>query len=156
MRKQTKRKVYALVNPILHAIEGIRPPMGDKLALLRTHELTAIEAFRTGTATVEDWSKVVGMMNLAENLGKAGIGPEALEYCDELHQHLIASAKRYETTKRMGITGPGLQCLRDVYEFHDLQRTSISLSEYEKHIKDTANRIRSKAPEVTDVLECVC
>ena len=56
----------------------------------------------------------------------------------------------------MGITGPALQCLRDVYEFHDLQRTSISLSEYEKHIKDTANRIRSKAPEVTDVLECAC
>ena len=156
MRKQTKRRHYALVNPILHAIEGIRPPTGDKLDLLRTHELTAIEAFRTGTATVEDWSKVVGMMNLAENLGKAGIGPEALEYCDELHQHLIASAKRYETTHKMGITGPGLQCLRDVYEFHDLQRTSISLSEYEKHIKCTANRIRSKAPEVTDVLECVC
>jgi len=154
MRKQCKRKVYALVNPILHAIEGMRPPDGDKLNLLRTHELSAIEAFRTGKATVQDWSKVVGMMNLCENMGKAGIGPEALEYCDALHAHLISAAKRYETTRKMGITGPGLQCLRDVYEFHDLQRTSISLSQYEKHIKDTANRIRSKAPEVTDVLEC--
>ena len=154
MRKRTVRRHYALVNPIKHAIEGIRPPTGDKLDLLRTHELTAIEAFRTGTATIQDWSKVVGMMNMAENMGKAGIGPEALEYCGELHKHLIAAAKRYETTRKMGITGPGLQCLRDVYEFHDLQRTSISLSEYERHIKDTANRIRSKAPEVTDVLEC--
>lgn len=153
MKKQCKRKVYGLVNPIRHAIEGVQPPTGDKLDLLRTHELTAIEAFRTGTATVEDWSKVVGMMNLTENLGKAGIGPEALEYCDELHAHLISAAKRYEATRKMGITGPGLQCLRDVYEFHDLQRTSISLSQYEKHIQDTANRIRSKAPEVTDVLE---
>ena len=80
MRKRTVRRHYALVNPIKHAIEGIRPPMGDKLDSLRTHELTAIEAFRTGTATVEDWSKCVGMMNMAENLGKAGIGPEVLEY----------------------------------------------------------------------------
>ena len=153
MKKQTKRKVWALVNPIAFALEGIAPPQGDKLRQLQTTELVSIEAFRTGTATIHDWSKVVGMMNLCENMVKAGIGPEALPICEEAHQHLIDAAKRYEKTMKMGITGPGLQCLRDLYEYHDLQRTSVSLSVYEKHIKETANRIRSKAPEVTDVLE---
>jgi hypothetical protein len=152
-RKQCKRRIYKLVNPIAYAIEGVAPPQGEKLRQLQMHELSAIEAFRTGTATVNDWSKVVGMMNLAENMAKAGIGPEVMQICDDLHSHLIAAAKRYEATGKMAITGPALQAMRDCYEYHDLQRTSVSLSEYEKHILDTANRIRSKAPEVTDVLE---
>ena len=153
MRKQTRRKVYKLINPIAHALEGIKPPQGDKLDKLRTLELSAIESFRTGQATVNDWSHIVGMMNLAENMGQHGVGGEVLPYCEQAHQHLIEAAKRFEKTGRMGLTGPALQCLREVYEYHDLQRTSITLAEYEKHIQDTANRIRSKAPEVTDVLE---
>ena len=151
MKKQCKRKVWKLVNPISHAIEGINPPQGDKLDLLRTHELSAIESFRSGAATVEDWAKIVGMMNLAENMATNGIGVEVKAVCDQAHTHLMEAAKRYETTRRMGTTGQGLQCIRDLYEYHDLQRLSISLSEYEKHIQDTVNRVRSKAPEVTEV-----
>jgi len=153
MKKSCKRKVWSLVNPIRHAIEGVAPPQGAKLDLLRTHELSAIEAFRTGTATVHEWSKVVGMMNLCEHMAHRGIGPEAIEVCDEAYKHLMEAAKRYEKTHKMGLTGPGLQCVRDLYEYHDLQRTSVSLSVYEKHIFDTANRIKSKAPGVTDVME---
>lgn len=153
MKKQCKRKIYKLVNPITYAIAGAIPPSGDKLETLQMIELSAIESFRTGTATVNDWAKVVGMMNLAENMAKNGIGPEAMPVCDEAHKHLIAAAKRYETTGKMGLTGPGLQCLRDLYEFHNLQRTSVATSVYEKHIQETANRVRSKAPEVIDVLE---
>jgi len=153
MKKQCKRRVYALVNPIRFAMEGVAPPQGEKLALLRTHELSAIEAFCKGNATIDDWSKVVGMMNLAEHMAHRGIGPEAIEVCDEAYRHLMEAAKRYEKTHKMWLTGPGLQCVRDLYEYHDLQRTSVSLSVYEKHIFDTANRIKSKAPGVTDVME---
>jgi hypothetical protein len=153
MRKKCKRKVYLCSNPVFHAIEGAALVHGPKLDELRLHELTAIEAFRTGRATVQDWSKVVGMMNLCEHMAANGVGPEAMDVCDDAHKYLIEAAKRYEKTGKMGLSGPGLQAIRDVYEFHDLQRTSISLSLYEKFIKDTANRIRSKAPEVTDVLE---
>jgi len=153
MRKHTKRRIWALVDPIKHVTEGIRPPEGDKLDKLRTHELSAIEAFFTGKATVSDWAKVVGMVNLCEMLAKHGIGPEAKPYCDEAGIELLKAAKRYEATRKMGLTGKGLQLLRDVYEFHDLQRTSISLSEYEKWIFKTQKYIDSKGPEVVDVLE---
>ena len=153
MKKQCKRKHYKLVNPIAYAIAGAIPPSGDKLKTLQIIELSAIESFRTGIATVNDWSKLVAMMNLCENMAANGIGPEAMPICEQAHQYLITAAKRYETTGKMEITGPGLKCLRDLYEFHDLQRTSVATSVYEKHIQDTINRVRSKAPEVVDVLE---
>jgi len=153
MKKQCKRKIYKLVNPITYAMEGVAPPQGEKLRQLQMLEMKAVQAFRTGHATVNDWSKVTGLMNLAENLAKNGVGIEVLACCDEANQHLIEAAQRYEKTGRMGMTGQGLKCLDDLYEWHDLQRASVSLSEYERHILDTANRIRSKAPEVTDVLE---
>jgi hypothetical protein len=152
MKKQTRRKIYKLINPLAFVIEGIKPPQGDKLDKLRTLELSAIESFRTGTATLDDWSHIVGMMNLAENMGHNGIGGEVLPYCEEAHQHLIETAKRFKATGRMGFTAPALQCLRDVYEYHDLQRQSVDRSTYERHIARTVNRIKSKSPEVTYAL----
>jgi hypothetical protein len=153
MRKQCRRKVYALVNPISMAIEGACVSQGSQLDQLRLRELAALESFRTGKATVQDWSDLTAMMNLCENMAKAGLGAEALPTLEEAHTHLIEAAKRHKATKRMGMTFTGLQCLRDVYEYHDLQRQSVPRSVYEKHIAETANRIRSKSPEVTDVLE---
>lgn len=153
MRKRTQRKVWRLVNPIEHVLEGIRPPHGDKLDQLRTHELTSIEAFRMGQATKQDWAKLVGMLNLTEHLATNGVGPEALPTVEEAHRHLIDAAKRYEQTRKMGLTGLGLQCMRELYEYHDLMRQSITLAEYEKAIKETTLRVSSRAPEVYHALE---
>lgn len=153
MRKQTKRKVWRLVNPIEHAIQGIKPPGGEKLDKLRTFELTSIEAFRMGQATKQDWGRMVGILNLTEHLANRGIGPEALPTVRAAHDHLIEAAKRYEKTQKMGLTGAGLQCMRDLYEWHDLIRQSITLSEYERALVEVHQRIQSKAPEVCCALE---
>ena len=48
----------------------------------------------------------------------------------------------------IGVSGPELQALRDGYQFHDLQRQSISRSRYERAIVTTANRIRSAHPSL--------
>ena len=153
MKKRCKRKVWALVNPITHAIAGAAIITDDVIQGLRTRELSAIEAFRAGKAGLQEWSDLVALMNVAEHMAFNGVGPEAKPTLHEAHGHLIDAAKRYESTKRMGLTGPGLQCMREMYEWHDLQRKSISRAEYDRHIKATVNRIKSGAPEVTDVLE---
>ena len=153
-RKKCHRKVWALVNPIVHAIEGAGICSDEALRDLRIRELAAIESFRTGTATVQEWSDIVALMNVCEHMANQGVGPEARVTCQEAHRHLIEAAKRFERTGRMGTSGPGLTCLRELYQWHDLQRKSVARSEYDRHIADTANRIRSKAPEVVDVLEC--
>lgn len=151
MRKQCKRRVWALVNPIQHAMEGASYTPEQYLERLRLLELAAIDAFAHGRARIQEWRDISNMLNLTETMARRGIGPEALEACERAQAALIDAQQRYERTKKMGLTGPGLQALRDLYAFHDLQRQSVSRSQYEAAIRDTANRIRSKAPEVVEL-----
>lgn len=148
MRKRTRRKVYPLVNPIEHAIEGAAITPDSELSYLRLRELAAIEAFRTGAATIQEWSDLGGLLRIAETMARNGIGVEVLSVCMQAQDHLIESAKRYEATGKMGATGPALTCWRDLHEYHDLQRTSVSRGEYERALREATNRLRSRAPEV--------
>jgi hypothetical protein len=77
-----------------------------------------------------------------------GVGPEALPHCQQAQNALEQAALRYQSTMRMGLSGTGINALRDVFEYHDLQRRSISRSEYEKYIIKTRQRIMSRAKEV--------
>lgn len=151
MRKQTRRKVYQLVNPISYAIEGATITPDDILDKLRQRELTSIEAFRMGQADLADWKMINDMANLCEVMSKSGIGPEALEAAERTHEYLLEAYHRYNKTKRMGTSGLGLVAFRDCYEYHDLQRQSISRSVYEQMLTKTMNQIRSKSPDVLEL-----
>lgn len=151
MRKRCKRKVYALVNPIEYAIEGARVASDDRLDKLRALELSAIDAFARGQATIHDWHTICQMMNLAEVMAKAGVGIEVMDAAMIAQSHLIDAKDRFERLNRMGTTGAGLQSFRTLAEYHDLQRTSISLSEYERFIKRTRGMIAGKAPGVVEL-----
>ena len=151
MRKQTRRKVYRLVNPISYAIEGATITPEDILDKLRQRELTSIEAFRMGQADLADWQMINDMANLCEVMAKSGIGPEALEAAERTHEYLLEAYHRYNKTQRMGTSGLGLVAFRDCYEYHDLQRQSISRSVYEQMLTKTMNQIRSKSPDVLEL-----
>lgn len=151
MRKQTRRKVYRLVNPISYAIEGATITPEDILDKLRQRELTSIEAFRMGQADLADWKMINDMANLCEVMSKSGIGPEALEAAERTHEYLLEAYHRYNKTQRMGTSGLGLVAFRDCYEYHDLQRQSISRSVYEQMLTKTMNQIRSKSPDVLEL-----
>jgi len=69
----------------------------------------------------------------------------------EAQEALLQAAQRYEKTKVMGLSGLGIKAIKNVWEFHDLQRTSIARSEYEKMIKKTADYIRSHGKDVVEV-----
>ena len=153
MRKQCRRKVWAKVNPIEHAISGARVADGKLLDELRIRELVAIEAFRTGTAGLQEWSDITGVLNICETMARSGIGPEALEACKKAEQALIDAGVRFQKTKRMVLDGPGLQALRDLYAYHDLQRQSVSRAELWRQIERAQKRVKSKAPEVRDMSE---
>ena len=148
MRKRKHRKMYQLVNPLIHAIEGASVTDQTLLDGLRSGELIAIEAFRTGSATVADWKVICDICNLAESMAQDGIGPEAMPSVKLAQQALIEAHERFVRTGKMGTSGPGLTAFRDVYEYHDLQRQSVARSVYEKHIERVFNRIKSKSPDV--------
>jgi hypothetical protein len=39
------------------------------------------------------------------------------------------------SVKRMAFSGPGIQAIRDMLEYHHLQRSSVARSQYEKAIR---------------------
>lgn len=148
MRKQCRRKHYALTNPIALAIDGARVVDDGRLDKLRLLELSAIQAFATGAATVVDWRTVADVTNLAQTMCAMGIGPEVLPAAQQVERVLGDAHQRYVATGRMGITGAGLNAMRHLQEWHHLQRTSVARSVYETAIVRTANRIRSAHPSV--------
>lgn len=148
MRKRSRHRPIVPVNPITLAIEGAAITDARLLDQLRIRELSALEAFRTGAATRDDWMAVADILNVAETLAREGVGPEALPACEAVQDALERAQQRFKATGRMGMDGPGLQAIRELADYYDLQRSSISRSQYERAIQRTAARIRSAAPGV--------
>lgn len=151
MRKTTKRKRWALINPIEHAISGASLVGRDSLDKLRLSELAALDAMIRGKGTVTDWRTLVDVLNLTEMMARQGIGPEALETCELAQNELHKAALRYESTKKMGLSGIGIQSIRDLLEYADLQQQSISRSEFEKMIQKTKDYIKSHNDKVVEI-----
>jgi hypothetical protein len=152
MKKKCKRKVYPLLNSLAHAIAGAAVADSKSLDKLRISELSAIDAMTKGMGTVEDWRWIADVCNIAETMGKAGIGPEVLPYCDEAQKALLEAADRYQKTGKMGLSGVGITKIKDLWAYHDLQRTSIARSEYERMIQKTINYIQSKGKHVVEIV----
>lgn len=148
MRKKTHRKHYTLVNPIMHAITGATIPSEESLDGLRQAEQSAIEAFAAGQATAEDWHRVNDMSNYSETMAKDGVGPEVLAVVHAVEDALSASLVAYTAGQLLATTPEGLKAMRDLAEFHHLQRTSIDASSYARAIRATKNNIRSRHPEL--------
>jgi hypothetical protein len=152
MKKRCKRKVWSTsIDTVAHAIAGAAISDGAALDKLRLCELSAIDAMTRGMGTTEDWRWLADVLNIAETMGKSGIGPEVLPYCEDAQKALLEAAERYQKTGKMGLSGQGIRAIKDVWEFHDIQRTSIARSEYEKMIRKTANYIKSHGKDVVEI-----
>jgi len=117
--------------------------------LRKTKEQNAIEAMRIGKADVWTWQALVDMNNICQVMANQGIGPEAIPDTIMAEIELKNAAKRFQSTGKMLLTGIGLRAINEVFEWHQLQRTSISRAEYERMIEKTRNKIRSRSKDVT-------
>jgi len=152
MRKQVKRKVWALVNPITYALEGASITQRDKLDKLRVMEYSALDAITKGMGTIQDWHTLTEVLNLSETMARGGIGPEVLPVCEKAQKALHEAAERYQSTMRLGLTGEGIQAVRELIEFADLQQSSISRSEFERYIQKTRDYLKSKNSNVVEIV----
>jgi len=134
--------------PVTHAIVGASITDEESLEILRKKENGSMEAFRNGAATPHDWNNINAVVQLAESMAAANIGPEVMVHVKIAEMHLIDAYDRYKRIGKMGSTGPGLQSFQDIIEYHELQRTSVSRSVYESHIKRVTDMIRSKSPKI--------
>jgi hypothetical protein len=148
MRKRCIRRVYQLVNPITLAVQGAAITPQKALDMLRLRELSAIESFRAGSAEVSDWRTLADLVNLTETMATEGVGHDALPTCHAAQAALERAHDRREATGHFGIDGPGLQALRELYEWHDAQRSAIARSRYEQLIALTVARMRTAMSQV--------
>lgn len=132
----------------MHAMVGASVVDDESVKVLRDKEAASLEAFRTGTATKQSWNDINAAVRIAESMAKAGIGPEVMVHAKIAEMHLLDARDRFNRIGKMGTTGPGLQSFKDIIEYHELQRTSVSRSVYEKHIQKVTNMIRSKSPKI--------
>jgi len=152
MRKRTKRKVWALIDPTQHAIIGASITHREKLDKLRMLEYSALEAMTKGHGTVTDWRTLVDVLNLSEMMARNGIGKdEVMPICQKAQDALHQAAERYQNTMKMGLSGEGIQAVRDLIEYADLQQSSISRSEFERYIQKTINFIKSNNDLVVEI-----
>lgn len=147
-RKRCKRRVYALVNPIQYAIAGAAITSDADLNKLQAREVVALEAFRDGQAQIADWRLLADVLNIAETMARAGIGPEVLQTCERAESVLLQTQQRHRPGEPLTVDAEGLAALYDLAADHHLQRTSVARSVYEQAIAKTSNRVRSAAPGV--------
>lgn len=143
MRKRCHRKVWGVGDAVSVAIAGARVIDDKRLADLRAVERAALEAFQFGHAEWKHWGAITGVAQAARVLVEFGVGPEVLPAIDAVERFLEAAQARHEATGRLGATGPDLQAVRDLYEYHDLQRTSIDLATYQRAVEKAINRARN-------------
>jgi len=148
MKKHCKRKVRIPVNPIELAIAGARLVDQKALNYLRQRELSSLESITKGKGTRQDWQELADVMNITQMMALNGIGPEALECCDIASVALVEAKERFDKTGKMGLSGIGLAAIRDVFEYAQLQQSSISRSKFEEMIDKTLNHLKSKSPLV--------
>lgn len=151
MRKRTKRKMWNLLDPIAHAIVGAAITPRKTLDKLRFLEYSALDAITKGHGTVQDWRTLVDVLNLSEVMAKGGLGPEVLPVCAQAQEALHKAAMRYQETMRMGLDGPGIQAIRELIEYADLQQASISRAEFEMYVKKTRDYIKSNSDRVVEI-----
>jgi hypothetical protein len=151
MRKRTKRKIWNLIDPIQHAVIGAAITPRQTLDKLRVLEYAALDAITRGKGTVQDWRTLVDVLNLSEVMAKNGIGPEVLPVCAKAQESLHKAAMRYQDTMRMGLDGVGIQAIRELIEYADLQQGCISRSEFERYVMKTKNYIKSNGDRVVEI-----
>ena len=153
MRKQTKRKYWALINPLVHALEGATIAPRDKLDKLRLTEYSALDSITKGHGTIQDWHTLTQVLNLSETMARHGIGrDEVLPVCEKAQKALHEAALRYQKTNKLGLTGEGIKAIRELIQYADLQQSSISRSEFEKYIEKTRNYIKSNNHNVVEII----
>lgn len=135
-----KRVPRTLTNPIVEAIRGCQPIQGKDLA-----DMHALDALADGTATKRDWGWVASMFNVAEAMACDGMGVELIPITAEARVILARAYVEAEKTGRWHLPPDKIWALRNGWEYHDLQRRSVTLSEYRRYAKKVVDVRRTGA-----------
>lgn len=141
-KKQCKRRVWQLINPIEYAIRGAALMPAEELTDLRIRELSSMECMVKGTAVLRDWIELAECINITQMMSDNGIGPEARECCNRAQEAMEEAYERFKRTGSMGLSGAGITAMREVLEYAALMQTSIPRSQFEQMIDKTRRTMK--------------
>ena len=152
MRKKCRRKVWSTnINPVAHAIAGAAITTPEVLSKIRMAEYNALDTVIKGEGTTAHWQILANMLNVAECMAEAGIGPEVLPICEKAQKSLIKAAEYYGKHRRLILDADGIKSMRELIEYADLQQQSVSRAEFERFIEKTRNKILSGHYKVYEI-----
>ena len=144
--------MYALLDCVTHGIIGASITPRQTLDKLRLTEYAALESITKGVGTIQDWRTLVDLLNLSEMFARNNIGKdEVLPVCQKAQDALHKAAIRYQETMRIGLDGVGIQAIRDLIEYADLQQGSVTRAEFEQLVQKTRNYIKSNGNLVVEI-----
>ena len=123
MRKRsTYRQRIQLQDPLSWVLSGLKPltTATNEVVVLRARNHGAITSVMQGQATIEDADVLLTAFNMAEAIGKLGIGADWLPEIAEAQDALCSAGNR----PSFCLTGPEIEVVNTAMEVHDLQLAS--------------------------------
>lgn len=118
MRKHTKRRERALINPLTRMAPA--PKAKRDRVMLSFH--TALEAMAAGKHPgEEEWRSLSDAINTLETMVQMGklVDHEVMPMVDAAIAGMVAAAKRYRAGQGMRLDGPGFTALREIIAAYD-------------------------------------
>jgi hypothetical protein len=154
MKKKTHRKYTSKQHPVQLAIECASIITPQRNNEYRKRERSMLDRMAQGAFDDDTWHEALYMVNQSELMACVGIGPEVLEPVRRA-QVSLARMRARRTPDCAWRADPGeVYELREVQEYHDLQRQSIPYGQYREFIKKTVNKTRTGSlPNYEQILE---
>jgi len=153
-RKHTKRKVYALRDPISYAISGVRTFRSVTAAVdVEIANHASMTALTQGTATKYDLQVLSNVVNMCIALGKQGFAEVHEDDFQEAKDAIVSIVARAKKLCRVVATGPEINALNWVMQVHDAQLGVVSVSEIERANRYIQDTVRSGGADMLKLQE---
>ncbi len=133
---------YIAKNVMKTFFGGMSKSHGDELVLLNIKNHASLAALAQGTATRDDWDRLVGAINMANVMCDQGIGSELRSRTVPARDALCEIGKRAIMINKFICKGDELKVLNEAMECHDAQLENIRAIDIDRAADEVIRRIR--------------
>lgn len=140
---RAKRKVWPLLNPILHAMAGAAKFTPTQLAQLMAPNRAAVQALQYGQFNADHWRVLADAFNIAEALARppVNIANDHSEKFEEAQCVLYALSEQFRDRKTWTARSAQLQAVKDAMEIFEIQLEHVAQGEFERVVEKLTQRM---------------
>jgi hypothetical protein len=115
---QAKRKYQADPSSIYRLMSRIQPFTEDEQTALALPVRVALDAFRNGRASQDDFDTLATAANVCLVRSEA-VSPLCVEASQRGQDALMRAKRRFDSLRRWGLDGPGIQEVNDLVDLYE-------------------------------------